>query len=186
MRGTFEIAGFCQHDASFVVSLLPKPESSRVELGGRDQLILESLLSGRSQKQIGYDFELAPATVSGAIQRIRRKLGATCWEQLIAAACALGGAAGSPPSPSPIDETAFGMLEVSTTVLPRVLSMLTPAEREVALCVVGGASNAQIGRLRRTSARTVANQISSLFRKLEVRGRLELILRMFVDEAEKS
>lgn len=44
---------------------------------------------------------------------------------------------------------------------------LTPAEREVLALVIEGGSNAAIARQRKTSVRTVANQVASLLAKLE-------------------
>jgi DNA-binding CsgD family transcriptional regulator len=52
---------------------------------------------------------------------------------------------------------------------------LTPAESEVASFVVAGRTNAEIAALRGTSVRTAANQVATLFRKLGVRSRLELV-----------
>lgn len=52
---------------------------------------------------------------------------------------------------------------------------LTPAESEVAALVLGGRTNGEIAALRRTSVRTVANQVASAFRKLGVRSRLEMV-----------
>ena len=54
---------------------------------------------------------------------------------------------------------------------------LAPAEREVMSLVLQGLSNAAIARRRSTSARTVANQIASIFRKLGVGSRNELAIR---------
>jgi DNA-binding CsgD family transcriptional regulator len=54
------------------------------------------------------------------------------------------------------------------------LAELTAAERDVARLVMRGATNADIARSRKTSARTVANQVASILRKLEVRSRVEL------------
>jgi len=51
---------------------------------------------------------------------------------------------------------------------------LTAAELEVARSAVAGMSNDAIARARRTSVRTVANQIASILRKLAVRSRAEL------------
>ena len=51
---------------------------------------------------------------------------------------------------------------------------LTPAEHEVVGMMLQGLSNAAIGERRRTSPRTVANQIASIFRKLGVGSRGEL------------
>lgn len=52
---------------------------------------------------------------------------------------------------------------------------LTQAEREVVALLLEGRSNADIARTRGTSARTVANQIQSVFRKLGVGSRAELV-----------
>lgn len=54
---------------------------------------------------------------------------------------------------------------------------LTDAERDVLERVVAGASNASIARARRTSIRTVANQVASLLNKLGAASRYELIQR---------
>jgi len=55
---------------------------------------------------------------------------------------------------------------------------LTLAERAVVDAVASGRSNAEIARLRGTSARTVANQLASVFRKLGVGTRHELVLQL--------
>ncbi|HEY1695349.1 MAG TPA: helix-turn-helix transcriptional regulator [Polyangiaceae bacterium] len=52
---------------------------------------------------------------------------------------------------------------------------LTPAELEVARCAVSGMSNRTIARWRGSSVRTVANQLASVFRKLGVGSRAELV-----------
>lgn len=54
---------------------------------------------------------------------------------------------------------------------------LSAAEREVLVRVAKGDSNAAIARARRTSVRTVANQVASLLRKTKAASRFELIRR---------
>jgi DNA-binding NarL/FixJ family response regulator len=51
---------------------------------------------------------------------------------------------------------------------------LTPAEWAVAAAVLRGAKNQQIARDRGRSVNTVAKQVASIFRKLDVKSRLEL------------
>jgi len=51
---------------------------------------------------------------------------------------------------------------------------LSGAEREVMEALLRGDSNAAIAHRRRRSARTVANQVASVFRKLGVGSRAEL------------
>jgi DNA-binding NarL/FixJ family response regulator len=51
---------------------------------------------------------------------------------------------------------------------------LSGAEADVLRAILEGRSNGDIARSRGTTARTVANQVASIFRKLGVRSRLEL------------
>jgi DNA-binding NarL/FixJ family response regulator len=57
---------------------------------------------------------------------------------------------------------------------PSVCSRLTQAELAVTRLVLEGHGNAAIAKTRGTSARTVANQLASIFRKLEVSSRWQL------------
>lgn len=54
---------------------------------------------------------------------------------------------------------------------------LTAAERAVVDLAAKGLTNAAIAAIRRTSARTVANQLASAFRKLHIHARCELAAR---------
>ena len=69
------------------------------------------------------------------------------------------------------DETGVLTFPLSGSALPECLS---PAERDVARGVIAGKSNAEIAAGRGTSARTVANQMASLFKKLGVGSRREI------------
>ena len=70
------------------------------------------------------------------------------------------------------DEMAVLSFPLASVVLPKSLSA---AEREVAIAVLEGNSNEEIAVARRTSVRTVANQIASVFRKVRVHSRAELV-----------
>jgi DNA-binding CsgD family transcriptional regulator len=61
---------------------------------------------------------------------------------------------------------------------PAALAGLTEAERRVAADVVDGLSNERIAHRRGTAASTVAKQIGSVFRKLGVGSRRELVAMM--------
>jgi len=54
--------------------------------------------------------------------------------------------------------------------------VLTDTEAAIARDILLGLSNAAIASKRGTAVRTIANQVASIFRKLEVRSRLELSL----------
>lgn len=53
-------------------------------------------------------------------------------------------------------------------------SALSASERIVVALALDGKSNVEIGKARATSARTIANQLASAFRKLGVSSRREL------------
>lgn len=57
------------------------------------------------------------------------------------------------------------------------LSDLSPAERHVTALLLLGLSNAEIGLRRGRSSRTIANQLASIFRKMGVGSRAELVAR---------
>ena len=75
-------------------------------------------------------------------------------------------------------ESDDGELAVLSFTLPGDGSAnLSSAESYVLRHILAGRSNAEIARLRGCSTRTIANQVASLFRKLGVRSRLELVAR---------
>ena len=61
---------------------------------------------------------------------------------------------------------------------PVFLDGLTEAERDVVTGILRGESNGAIANRRGTHARTVANQVAGIFRKLGVRSRSELVARV--------
>jgi DNA-binding CsgD family transcriptional regulator len=63
---------------------------------------------------------------------------------------------------------------LSFELLARSSAQLSPAESEIVTHLLAGRSNAEIGTLRGTSTRTVANQVAAIFAKLGVRSRTEL------------
>jgi DNA-binding CsgD family transcriptional regulator len=68
------------------------------------------------------------------------------------------------------------VMVLSFALTPGGARPLTVAESEVAAHMLDGRSNAEIARLRFCSERTIANQVSSVFSKLGVRSRLELLV----------
>jgi DNA-binding CsgD family transcriptional regulator len=81
-----------------------------------------------------------------------------------------------------LDGEVYAVLSIPTSK-ERVSDDLTPAEREVLALLLDGRSNAEIAIERRTSVRTVANQVAALFRKLGVSSRRELVALSASEEA---
>jgi len=60
------------------------------------------------------------------------------------------------------------------------------AESEIVRLVLEGLSNQAIAERRGTSTRTVANQLQSLYRKLGVTSRIELIRKLSLGEGRRA
>jgi DNA-binding CsgD family transcriptional regulator len=73
-------------------------------------------------------------------------------------------------------DTTLALISFSTEISTPV--SLTDAERRIVGQLLRGRSDREIARLRGTSPRTVANQLRTLFRKLGVSSRAELVARL--------
>ena len=82
------------------------------------------------------------------------------------------------PMPAGIEAYALGsehtLFVIQAPVIPRSLP-LSPAERQVAALVVAGRTNAAIADQRGVSLSTVAKQVASMFERLGVGSRAELV-----------
>ncbi len=81
------------------------------------------------------------------------------------------------PPPNLTAEKIDDELVVFTWDIARPPSELTSAERAVLARVVRGESNRAIASARKTSVRTIANQVASLLRKTGATSRFDLIRR---------
>jgi DNA-binding CsgD family transcriptional regulator len=54
---------------------------------------------------------------------------------------------------------------------------LSEAEREVVQLILRGLSNKAVANVRNCSSNTVANQLASVYRKLSISGRRELLVK---------
>lgn len=86
------------------------------------------------------------------------------------------------PATAPPDLIAFELepgkvLFVHSIPRPTVKG-LTPAEEQVLALLLDGHDNASIAEARNTTTRTTANQVASIFRKLGVASRTELVAKL--------
>jgi DNA-binding CsgD family transcriptional regulator len=145
--------------------------------------LLRRLFAGEQQKAVALELGISTAAITQRLQRSARQLGARgIWAQWPLFLLVSGAAFHATPQ---IDvraritralrdgrERAICSFDRPDQELPLDLSV---AEREVARHVVEGASPLEIAARRGTSARTVRNQISAVFAKLGVSGRVELV-----------
>ena len=177
--------GFFTSDRCY---LLLAPHSGRARpLETRRLSILEAVLRGSPQKCIAIDHDLAPSTIALHAKLALESLGA--MDRPSRTHPLLMRVARSASKPT---EARCSNLYVDADREFRVLSMPRPeqglasvlpsAEFEVIQSLVEGLSYQEIAERRDTSSRTVANQISAVFRRLQVSGRNALVERLFLDQ----
>jgi DNA-binding NarL/FixJ family response regulator len=139
---------------------------------------------GHQNKHIAHALGISASTAGSHLASARRKLGIASRAELIRRLAPLQDRREGESAPSPghglrawrfdVGEDAYTLLEwpaLCAAELPP--APLTRAETDVVRGVASGLSNAAIACARGTSARTIANQVASAFRKLGVASRLE-------------
>ncbi len=156
-----------------------------------ERLVLAMCAVGHCGKVIAYELSVAPSTVSSRLQCGLHKLGLRSITELTRVlpqreATRPTSAKRRRPSdhplvPSGLEAATFGVegddYVMFSFPVPEIAppSCLTPAERSVACGLLTGQSNAEIAEARGCSVRTVANQLRSIFRKLGVSSRAEVV-----------
>jgi DNA-binding NarL/FixJ family response regulator len=154
---------------------------------GRRLQIVEAVLASTRQKNIAIELELAPSTVTLHSRLALRDIGINAKPSrphplLMLAASST--APGTRARCSVFADREGRQVRVVGAPRPDELlrGRLPPGERSVVRSLVEGQSHADIASERKTSPRTVANQISAVFRRLCVSGRNELVQSLFTDE----
>jgi len=146
--------------------------------------MLEQVLTGDSQKALAIDSSLSRSTVAtrcaSALRSVGKEHTLSCVPTLIllAAHAARGAKLGAAPVcqiAGPEQERWLVSYDRPDAALNGALS---EAEREVTRLLVEGRTHSQMAEIRRTSPRTIANQLGSAFRKLGVSGRTALISKL--------
>jgi DNA-binding NarL/FixJ family response regulator len=141
-------------------------------LTSREVGVAKLAARGWKSHRIGMELSIAAATVRGAIDRCVLKLGLASSVQLPLVWFTLGsggrsflGAGGS----------RYLLFETPLSIL---MGPLTNAERELVERLLHGDTQRAMADHRGVSVRTVANQMSRLFEKLDVSSRTELVARL--------
>jgi len=178
------VDAFFTETRCFLVTL--PVQDAAVPVEGRRLQILEALLNGEGQKRIAIELGLAPSTVALNARLALSTVGIATKPSRAHPLLMLAARAARVPSLRAVGTLSFIELGGS---LRRVVSivrpdfdldrMVPPAELAVVRSLIEGATYEEIAKHRGTSTRTVANQITAVFRRLKVSGRSELLLRLF-------
>jgi DNA-binding NarL/FixJ family response regulator len=184
--GTWKVLGHGTGASSHTIVCSPAPYHPTTPLLSREEtVLLAGWARGVPLKAIAADSGRSLARVRELLARVKRKLMLRSDAQLV---FLFGGSDGGGVCPGPHVPPPDGLqatiegdgpgerlllrYRCPTWRLPQTLSA---AERSVVLDLLGGASRRDIALSRGTSPRTVANQMASIFRKLRVGSRVELL-----------
>jgi DNA-binding NarL/FixJ family response regulator len=150
----------------------------------RDLAVLQRALGGEMQKVVALELARSGAAISHAATSALRLLGLELSARrapVLLILCACAHACKSTRAAariSPLDGDSGARFLISAERPDRELpDVLSPAEREVVRGIVEGQTNTAIARGAK-SVRTVANQVASVFRKLGVGSRAELLRQL--------
>jgi DNA-binding NarL/FixJ family response regulator len=136
-------------------------------LAQRECSVLEPTLGGHSGKWISLELKLCESTVARVLRTALRRIGVTDTADLVGVRNAVF---------EPIDGVVAGVeLAVARLTPGAAAPCLTDAERAIVMGLVGGKRAAAIARERGTTPRTVSNQLTSVYRKLGVCSRREVL-----------
>lgn len=139
--------------------------------------VLERVLLGTSQKRVAIEIGRSISSVCAAASTGLRELGQPLQPSRVPVLLVLAvHAAHGYERFGGLASAGAGQSILSTERPDLAMSeRLTPAERAVARLLVEGHRHAEIATLRQTSPRTIANQLGTIFRKVGVSGRGELL-----------
>jgi DNA-binding NarL/FixJ family response regulator len=178
MRGGWTVAehGVC---ADTIVVRLASRQSGRGTLSTAELRVGMARASGASIKAIAYDTGWTYGAVTECVAHVMRKLRLRSQAELVvffheasrrlsATRVRYGG----------------GDYLVLTYPTPRwsLPPCLSSTEQRIVLDLIAGSSQHAIARGRGTSARTVANQVASIYRKLNIHSRIELFVALWNGE----
>jgi DNA-binding NarL/FixJ family response regulator len=181
------VDAFCASERCYLMVEQSSLKAPRWPSRGRGLRMIERVLLGESPKAIAIDVKLSASTVASAMKRTLELMGLkNCRISGIPILMVLAArAANAPRGKAPLGFIApVYQNDVRAWVvsawrpdldLPKSLSS---AEQVVLRLLLEGRGHYEISRLRGTSTRTVANQLSTVFRKLGVSGRAQAVDRL--------
>lgn len=172
--------------------ILRERPSSSPPLEGRNRTILERFLSGDGRKVISMELALSPSTVAQVLKTALAGMGLDCAPARTPSQLVLlvHGAQGR-LSEAPLTVVQFEHQGRRFWVLGESLERplfqgLAPAQRAVLKQLINGRTYGDIAAHRRTSYRTVANQVASACHRLGVSGRSDLLQLLAASSARRT
>lgn len=141
----------------------------------RERQVAEFVGLGHSCKEISYTLGVSHSAVTNCTARAQNKLGLSSLSELAAFFASSGLRAKLAEISIKGEDLLVGAYPL---INEECVEGLTEAERSVLAHLVAGSTNSDIAQRRNTSEYTIANQVKSIFHKLEVCSRGELAARL--------
>ena len=189
MSGVYRLDEYRFSDTECQIRIrYPDPNERLPALSARTRRIFERVLLGESQTTVAIDLGLSSSSVAGACKQavsgiaVEHRARCTPVVLIIAAHAAHGFR--FPEALTCSRRAGNGSLTLRLArpdlMLPAILS---PREQDLVRRVVEGWSTSSLAAERPTSKRTIANQLASIFQKLGISGRGELLARLVRDHS---
>jgi DNA-binding NarL/FixJ family response regulator len=163
---------FTPAGSRYVVAYQNPPGAEHLRaLRPRERVVLDFVIEGRSGKWVALELGLSEPTITRILQSALRRLGACDLAAIAGVRTALF-------APLEGDEGVRSLAVAELESVARYFTCLTQAEMAVAGGILKGQSVLAIANERNTSARTVAHQVASIYRKLGVSSQRELRARI--------
>jgi DNA-binding NarL/FixJ family response regulator len=141
-------------------------------LSSRERQVAEYVGLGCSSKEIAYTLGLSEASITNCTARAQDKLGFESRSELVAFFAPNG--LRRKLAETSIDGERF-LIGSAPLIRTKDIKNISETEREIVALLIAGSTNGDIAKRRGSSEHTVANQVQSIFRKLCVRSRYELV-----------
>ncbi|HEY2404798.1 MAG TPA: helix-turn-helix transcriptional regulator [Polyangiaceae bacterium] len=172
---------FYTADRCYCVLTQAPNNKRRTPLSGRTLEILQRVLGGQSQKTVSIELNVSASAITRAMKTMLRGVGLACRPSAAPLLFSMAARAATGQLHAAARSSRFAWNGLDCHVLSagrpdRSLgNPLSDAERAVARLLLEGRSHAEIAHARHTSTRTIANQVSAIFRRLNISGRGELM-----------
>jgi DNA-binding CsgD family transcriptional regulator len=166
-------------------------QSTRPHSHDRAAKVFDAAANGTLQKCVALDAGLAPSSIAAMLRQVTRSMGLQCTFKRLPLAVPLLRHVITRPELVTLRVEREEAHRYPVLIIEmkrcgqRLADRLSKGEYDVVCQLLEGRSYQQMARSRDTSVRTVANQISSVFRKLGVSGRFE-VLRTTMAEGDQA
>ena len=182
IAGTCKVESWSHGENTWEMVLSRRPIAPRVHNGGlrpRDVEILEQALLCGVRKHVAVEVGLSCSSIAVILQGCFQFMGLDCLPSRIPGLLVAAAHARHHQGKRQSSQRRASYPEQQTIRIPRpdlaLAAWLAPAEHAVIALLIEGHGYAEIAQARHTSIRTVANQVASAFRRLNVSGRAELL-----------